>query len=352
MPYEDSLDPNQAENPSGDDLPGRDPGELPAAGEPPVRSSARVGHWAPPTPQELARLLPQYCIESILGHGGMGAVYKGMQTELDRPVAIKVLAAELSADEQFVHRFKREARTLARLHHPGIVAVYDCGQTAEGHLYFVMEYVDGTDLRHFLPKAGLNADQAMEVISQICDALQAAHEQGFIHRDIKPANILLTSDGFIKIADFGLARPAQEIETGALTMPSMVMGTPDYMSPEQRSGYSDHRTDIFALGVVLYEMLTGRPPRGAFAAPSRKVLVDVRIDEVVLKAMQEEPELRYQQASEMKTAVDQIRTTKLKKTAPAHRTRTGPPPGRSNSSPGLVAVLIVLIAGAAFFVWN
>jgi serine/threonine protein kinase len=291
------------------ELRGLDPAELLVRGLNTVRPSGDVGNWVPPTLDELGRLLPQYYIESMLGCGGMGAVYKGCQPNLDRFVAIKLLPAELSADEQFVSRFRREARTLAKLQHPGIVAVYDFGQTSEGHLYFVMEYVEGTDLQRILRSPGLNPDQALELTCQVCDALHAAHRQGVIHRDIKPANILITGDGRAKLADFGLARPAQEEELGGLTRSNMVMGTPDYMAPEQRDGHSDHRTDIYALGMMLYEMLTGQRPQGVFEPASKKVQVDVRIDEVVIKALQQEPDRRYQQVTEMKTDVDHIRTT-------------------------------------------
>jgi hypothetical protein len=222
-------------------------------------------------------------------------------------VAIKLLPAELTADEQFVTRFEREAKTLARLQHPGIVSIFDFGHTTDGHLYFVMEYVEGTDLQRILQGPGLEPGQALELITQICEALHAAHCQGVIHRDIKPANILITKDGRVKLADFGLARPDRE-DHGNITLSNVALGTPDYMAPEQRQGQTDLRADIYALGVMLYEMLTGQLPRGAWAPPSRKVTVDVRIDEVVLKALQLEPDRRYQQASEMKTDVDSIRS--------------------------------------------
>jgi serine/threonine protein kinase/formylglycine-generating enzyme required for sulfatase activity len=322
-------DPTQPGTPPPE-LHGLDPGELLARGLHTVKASANSGPWEPPTPEDLARLLPQYLIESLLGRGGMGAVYKGLQVALDRPVAIKLLPAEIAADGDFIARFQREARTLARLQHSGIVTVYDFGQTSAGHLYFVMEYVDGTDLQRILKGPGLKPEQAFELIAQICDALYYAHRQGVIHRDIKPANILLTKDGRAKVADFGLARPIAE-DSGGLTQTNMVMGTPDYMAPETRTSatHADHRADIFALGVMLYEMLTGHRPHGAFQPPSHRVQVDVRIDEVVLKALQQEPDRRYQQASEMKVDVDRIRTTP-------------PTPAKPKRSKLLVAALALL----------
>ena len=286
MPYSDPTKPI----PPSSELHGLDAGELLARGMNTAMPSGGANAWLPPTPEDLARLLPQYRIESLLGHGGMGAVYKGTQAALDRPVAIKILPAEVAANGDFLTRFQREARTLAKLQHSGIVAVYDFGQTGEGHLYFVMEYVDGTDLQHILRGPGLKPEQAFVLIGQICEALHYAHQQGVIHRDIKPANILVTKDGRAKVADFGLARPLIE-ESGGLTQTNMVMGTPDYMAPETRAGSVkvDHRADIFALGVMLYEMLTGQRPHGAFQPPSHRVQVDVRIDESSSKPSSRSP---------------------------------------------------------------
>jgi serine/threonine protein kinase len=283
--------------------------------------------WQPPTPEELAVLLPQYEIESLLGRGGMGAVYRGKQAALDRAVAIKLLPAELAADAEFMSRFQREARTLAKLQHPGIVAVHDFGQTSAGHLYFVMEFVNGTDLARLIHGPGINPVQALEVITQICDALQYAHGQGVIHRDIKPANVLINTEGRAKLADFGLARPTSE-ETASLTRSNVVMGTPDYMAPEQMAGNADHRADLYALGVMLYEMLTGQTPRGAWAPPSQRVQVDVRLDQVVVRALQQDPAMRYQQASEIKTDVDVIRTTPLPKAGKAKAKLASEAPGQ------------------------
>jgi serine/threonine protein kinase len=302
---------------------GIDPGELLARGLNTV-SPPDASLWEPPTPEELSRLLPQYRIESIIGRGGMGAVYKGDQQRLGRHVAIKLLPSELAEDPDFVARFEREARTLAKLDHPGIIHVHDFGQTSEGHLYFVMEFVDGTDLHHLIHGAGINPAQALEIIGQVCDALQFAHSKGVVHRDIKPANILVTTDGRVKLADFGLARPLQAGISGQLTLTRVIMGTPDYMAPEQKRGEGDHRVDLYALGVMLYEMLCGRTPQGAWQPPSQRVQVDVRLDQVVIKAMQEEPERRYQQASQVKTDVDAIRTSIEKNAKPAPAKSPGP----------------------------
>lgn len=291
-------------------LGGMDPNELLARG---LNSVATPGadDWLPPTPEELQRLLPQFQIESLLGRGGMGAVYKGSQARLDRPVAIKILPAELAEDPNFVARFEREAKTLAKLDHPGIVRIYDFGQTSEGHLFFAMEFVDGADLYQVIHGPGIKPEQALEIISQVCEALQFAHSQGVIHRDIKPANILLNKDSRVKIADFGLARPLNAGQSAQLTLTRVVMGTPDYMAPEQKRGEGDHRMDLYALGVMLYEMLCGRVPQGAWAPPSQRVQVDVRFDQIVIKAMQEEPERRYQHASEIKTDVERIRSSRM-----------------------------------------
>jgi serine/threonine protein kinase len=340
------ADPSPSNKPRNE-LSGLDPGELLARAMNTAVQSGTGVRWVPPEPGELARLLPQYEIESILGQGGMGAVYKGRQPGLDRFVAIKILPAEMASDEQFVKRFQREARLLAKLQHPGIVAVYDSGQTREGHLYFVMEYVEGTDLRRVLKTSQLTADQALELICQICEALQAAHKQGVVHRDIKPENILISSDGNVKLADFGLSRPLNE-ETIGLTMTNMVMGTPDYMSPEQREGNADERSDIFALGIVLYEMLTGKRPHGAFDPPSFKAQVDVRIDEVVLKALQDEPLRRYQQVSELKTDVDRIRSTPPEVPAAA---APAPKQPRSNAAAYAVGVAAFVLLLCGLLLW-
>ena len=263
--------------------------------------------WQPPSVRDLQRMLPEFSVESFLGRGGMGAVYKGFQLALDRPVAIKLLPSELAQDAEFLARFQREARTLASLQHPGIINVYDFGQTAAGHLYFVMEFVDGMDLSRCIHQQHLSASETLGIIIQVCEALQYAHTQGVIHRDIKPANILITRGGRAKLADFGLARPLKQ-DIG-LTASNVVMGTPDYIAPECWMGQLDHRSDLYSLGVMLYEMLTRETPRGAWLPPSLLAHVDARVDHIVFKALQRQPQDRYQEAREMGSDVDLVRRT-------------------------------------------
>jgi hypothetical protein len=217
-----------------------------------------------------------------------------------------VLPPESGSDPAFAERFGREARTLARLNHPHIVAVHDFGE-AGGLYYLVMEYVDGPNLREVLQTGRLAPEQALAVVPQLCDALQYAHEEGVVHRDVKPENILLDQRGRVKIADFGLAkllnRPRAEF---TLTGSRQVMGTLDYMAPEQRQSplAIDHRADIYSLGVVFYEMLTGELPLGRFAPPSQKAAIDTRLDDVVFRSLEMDPGRRYQSASELRTDVE------------------------------------------------
>ena len=271
-------------------------------------SSPAATGFSPPLIEDLAPHFPHLEILEFLGQGGMGAVYKARQPELDRLVALKVLAPDTGKDPAFAERFKREARSLARLNHPHIVAVYDFGQAA-GLYYFVMEYVDGVDLRQMERAQRLAPREALGIVVQICEALQYAHDEGIVHRDIKPENILLDKKGRVKIADFGLAKlMAKNPKDFTLTQAEQVMGTPHYMAPEQleHPAEVDQRADIYSLGVVLYEMLTGELPLGRFQPPSQKFQVDVRLDEVVLKALEKEPARRYQHASEVKTDVERI----------------------------------------------
>jgi serine/threonine protein kinase len=267
--------------------------------------------YVPPPPAELARYFPELEILEMVGRGGMGVVYKARQKRLDRLVALKILPPNVSRAAAFSERFTREAKALARLTHPNIVVVYDFGQ-ADGLFYFLMEFVDGMNLRQLLNTGRLSPKEALAIVPQICEALQFAHDKGIVHRDIKPENILIDKTGVVKIADFGLAKLVG-LEAKDLTITSArdVIGTPLYMAPEQVEHPQDvdHRADIYSLGVVFYQMLTGELPIGRFAPPSRKVQIDVRLDEVVLRALEKEPEQRYQHASDVKTQVETILTT-------------------------------------------
>jgi predicted Ser/Thr protein kinase len=268
-----------------------------------------VGPATAPSVEELAPHFPQLEVLELIGEGGMGAVYKARQPSLDRLVAVKVLPRQAGQDAAFTERFNREARALARLGHPNVVAVYDVGKAGEFY-YFVMEYVDGANLRQVLRDGHLTPEQALRIVPQICDALQYAHEDGVVHRDIKPENILLDKKGRVKIADFGLAKLLGR-GTGhfTLTGSQQVLGTLYYMAPEQveRPADVDHRADIYSLGVVFYEMLTGQLPVGRFPMPSEKAGTEPYLDEVVLRAMEREPAKRYQHASDVKTDVEQRR---------------------------------------------
>ncbi|WP_395737847.1 protein kinase domain-containing protein [Prosthecobacter sp.] len=274
-------------------------------------ASPRRG-WDPPDVTQLQQMLPQYHVESFIARGGMGAVYKGLQEALQRPVAIKILPPEVlqgGKDQRFSERFKHEARAMARLSHPGIVAVFDAGETADGLLYFVMEYVEGTDLAQLIAGEGpLEIQRTIEIIGAVCEALHFAHQEGIVHRDIKPSNIMIDNRGRVKIADFGLAK-SLNVEGTLLTGTNVAMGTPDYIAPETMiPGMGvDHRADLYAVGVMLYQMLTGRIPRGRFLLPSGIVPhVDHRFDAIVDKAMQTDREKRYDSAVEMKTDLSAV----------------------------------------------
>jgi serine/threonine protein kinase len=302
--------------------------------------------FAAPAPEELRDRFPQFEVMDLLGQGGMGAVYKAIQRSLDRVVALKIIPSDRTSDPQFAERFAREAKALARLNHQNIVTVHDFGQT-DGFYYFVMEYVEGVNLREMLLAGHLDARQALEIVPHVCDALQYAHDEGIVHRDIKPENILIDKKGRVKIADFGLAKlMGRSSSVDSLTGTQQVMGTPRYMAPEQMEGSPevDHRADIYSLGVVFYEMLTGELPLGRFAPPSRKVRIDVRLDEVVLKTLEKEPEQRYQRASEMKTAIERVSTLQ----APPSRGTDGQSVLRQMRGPaaGLIATGIANWIGA------
>lgn len=266
--------------------------------------------WQPPSLEDMQAMLPQYRFEKLLGRGGMGAVYKAVQTSLDRAVAIKVLPGDLidDADAQFAERFKNEARTMAKMSHPSIVNVFDFGETQTGLLYIVMEFIDGTDVAQMILSQGrLPEEYALSITAHVCDALAYAHQRGVIHRDIKPANILINLEGAVKVADFGLAKQSDPNQSG-LTKTNMAMGTPDFVAPEALiPGVPlDGRADLYAIGVMLYNMLTGEIPRGMWSMPAQKVGSDPRFDAIIAKAMQTDREARFQSAAEIRQELDTI----------------------------------------------
>jgi serine/threonine protein kinase len=322
----------------------------PNAGEP---AQPKPPPFVPPSPAELARHFPQLEILELIGRGGMGAVYKARQPSLDRLVALKILPPGVASDAGFAERFTREARALARLSHPNIVAVYDFGQAA-GMPFFLMEYVDGPNLRELERGGKLNPRETMQIIPQICEALQFAHDEGIVHRDIKPENILLDKKGRVKIADFGIAKLLGQttMPDAALTGAGDVVGTLNYMAPEQREKplTVDHRADIFSLGVVFYELLTGELPLGKFAPPSKMAQVDVRLDEVVVRALEKEPARRYQHVSDLGTDVQNITAAgsakpPLLSQPPAPVAPPAPPPEEPSDCRILPAFLLGFIFG-------
>jgi serine/threonine protein kinase len=249
-----------------------------------------------PQPAELAPLFQGYEIDRLIATGGMGAVYRAVQKSLDRTVAIKILPQEFSKDATFCAGFEAEAKAMARLNHPNLVAVYDFGEV-HGMLYIIMEYVPGKSLFHAAHGIALSAGETIRLVTGICNGLAHAHENGIIHRDIKPSNILLDLNGQPKIGDFGLARPIEK----KIRENEEIFGTPDYTAPEVvHSPQSvDHRADIFSVGVILHELLTGQLPAADRRPASTIVRGDLRFDAIIRRAMDPLPERRYAKALEI-----------------------------------------------------
>jgi predicted Ser/Thr protein kinase len=335
---------------------------------PDSQTESGPARFVAPTPAELAKVFPQLDILGFIGEGGMGAVYRARQKELDRVVALKILPPGIGADPAFAERFTREAKALAKLNHTGIVTLYEFGK-ADGLFFFLMEFVDGVSLRQLIEIGRISPREALAIVPQICDALQYAHDQGIVHRDIKPENILLDRQGRVKVADFGLVKlvgpeagppgdprgvagataPAEGTPApAALTDPGRIMGTPQYMAPEQREHPTevDQRADIYSLGVVFYEMLTGELPLGKFQPPSRKVQIDVRLDEIVLHALEKQPERRYQSASDVKVDVEGLTTRPPPRQGIALESRQRPRAGL-----GLSGVLVGRRQGLRVICW-
>ena len=265
--------------------------------------------------------LGPYEIQSPLGAGGMGEVYRATDTKLGRDIALKVLPAEMAQDPERLGRFRREAKALAQLDHPNIVTIHSV-EECDGIHFLTMQLVDGLPLDRLIPQGGLPVEQIIEIASALGDALAAAHEKGIVHRDLKPANVMVTNEGRVKVLDFGLAKDVRGANLGDATLTSdsrtkvgVVMGTPAYMSPEQTSGRPlDHRTDIFSLGVVLHEMATGRRPFegnssaelvSAILRDTPPPITDVRPDlpgdlaRIVRRCLEKDPRHRLQTARDV-----------------------------------------------------
>jgi len=253
-----------------------------------------------PSLEAMNAYLPQFQFEKLAACGGMGAVYKAYQESLDRRVAVKILPPEFGAEKEFTDRFKIEARAMAKLNHTNIVGVYDFGITAGGHLYLVMEWIEGRSLHDLIHKGTLSLRKATNLAMQLCEALTFAHDHQIIHRDIKPGNIMVNDSDHVKVADFGLARPiSDEAEQ------ENPFGTPDYAAPEIRGGsVVDHRVDIYAAGVVLYEMLTGTIPGEPRRSVTEFAKISTRWDSIIAKAIDPDPEKRYQDAGELRAHIN------------------------------------------------
>ncbi len=249
-----------------------------------------------PEPADLAPLFPGYEIQNLIATGGMGAVYCAVQKSLDRTVALKILPQELSKDASFCAGFEAEAKAMARLNHPNLIGVYDFG-AVNGMLYIIMEFVPGQSIYHSADGIAIDPSEVIRLVTGICHGLAHAHENGILHRDIKPSNILLDLSAQPKIGDFGLARPFdRKIEEG-----EEIFGTPHYTAPEvvQNPHSVDYRADIFSVGVLLHELLTGKLPANDPRPASLISRCDTRFDAIIRRATQPVPAARYASATEM-----------------------------------------------------
>ena len=260
--------------------------------------------FVPPTPEALSAAVPGYAVQALIGQGGQAAVYRALHAASGRLVALKVLAPHLATLPDFTARFTREARTLATFKHPGLVEVFDAGCDG-GYCWLAMELIEGATLRDLLRTGRLAPAEGLVLIRQLCDAVIAIHAAGIIHRDIKPENLLIDGAGRLKLADFGLAKVLDATAAADLTRTGATLGTLHYMAPEQVEGArdADHRSDLYAVGVVAYEILTGGLPLGRFDAPSRVATVDPAIDQAVFKSLEKDPARRFQSAQEQAAAM-------------------------------------------------
>ena len=259
------------------------------------------GNFVAPEPEEIAELLPNFEVLSFIAKGGMGAVYLAKQKSLDREVAIKILPRNFGEDLEFRTSFESEAKSMAKLNHPNLIGIYDFGEI-DGMLYIVMEMVHGSSLYHASYGKKIDPIEAGRIICEICHGLENAHQQGILHRDIKPANILLNDQLSPKIGDFGLARPVGDHESDT------AFGTPGYTAPEvvHHPSAVDESTDLYSVGIMLYELLTSKLPEKLYMPVANLVQCDPRFDDIIRKAINPDPALRFRTAKSMAEAIDAI----------------------------------------------
>lgn len=319
--------------------------------------------FIPPEVEEIAELLPNFEILSLIAKGGMGAVYLARQKSLDREVAIKILPRHFGDDEDFRSSFETEAKSMAKLNHPNLIGIYGFGQV-DGMLYIVMEMVHGKSLYYAAYGKQIDPEEAGRIICEVCHGLHNAHQHGIIHRDIKPANILLNAELSPKIGDFGIARPLGDHEADT------AFGTPGYTAPEviHNPRAVDESTDLYSVGAMLYELLTSKLPQKLYMPAANLIECDPRFDQVIRKAMNPDPALRYRTAKEMAEAIEAIIHQK-EPSAVSNRLLTAPSPAseggskpRPASRPVVVSrpkspvarniLIIILLLGAIYAAWG
>lgn len=290
---------------------------------PPLSAVQYFGsEFVPPKVEELQEQFPHLEILSFIGHGGMGTYYRARHPKLDRFAALKLLPVNPATDAGLIADFKKEAKAMARLNHTNIIAIYEFMET-ETTLCLLMEYVEGDIFERLINTRYFDLSEILAIITQVCAALEHAHNNGVIHRDLRPGNTMLDQKGLVKVGDFGLARlMGEELFRRKMTETNLAMGTMDYVAPEQlEAGHPvDHRADIYSIGMMIYKLLTRVLPRGSFVVPSKLVpSLDPRIDDLVIRCLQRNPDNRFQRVTDLWTEVNDL----LEGSSPAP-TKKGP----------------------------